>query len=78
MGVFGDILKNVGGLLVDKFVHFKDGGIVNVKGGKKAVVVVHDGEMVVPKKDVKKVKKAMKKEKVKVPKVKNVKAPRKK
>jgi len=78
MGVFGDIIKNVGGFLVDKLVHFKDGGVVKVKGGKKAVVVVHDGEMVVPKKDVKKVKKVMKEKKMKMPKVKNVKAPRKK
>jgi len=77
MGVFGDILKNVGGMLVDKFVHFKDGGVVKVKGGKKAVVVVHDGEMVVPKKDVKKVKKVMKEKKMKVPKVKKVNANKK-
>ena len=65
-------LFSVAGPLLGKLFHLKKGGEIHVKKSKQALVVVHDGEMVVPKKDVAKVKNAMKKDKINVPKPKHI------
>ena len=63
------ILGSLAAPLLGKLFHLKKGGVIHTKGkNKSAVVVVHDGEMVIPKKDVSKTKEAMKHAKVKVPK----------
>lgn len=53
--------------------NFDKGGQVHLDHGKKALVMIHHGEMVVPKKDVEKTKRAMKKEGVAVPRARKVK-----
>jgi len=62
--------------LIGKALHLKEGGVIRIKGKKNsgALAVVHDGEMVVPKKNVARVKKVMKEEKISVPKPKTTKS----
>ena len=54
---------NTGKNITGGYYGFKDGGMV----GKTGLAKVHKGELVVPKKDVKKVKAVMRKEKIPVP-----------
>jgi len=72
MSFIAPILSSLAAPLLGKLFHFKKGGVIRTKKGKQAVVVVHDGEMIVPKKDVSKVKNAMKKNSITVPKPKSV------
>ena len=72
MSFLAPILGSLAGPLLGKLFHLKKGGEIHMKKGNQALVVLHDGEMVIPKKDVKKVKNAMKKEKISVPKPKHI------
>jgi len=67
MAFLAPLAAALGGKVFDKIFNFDKGGQVNVDRGKKALVMIHHGEMVVPKKDVEKTKRAMKKEGVSVP-----------
>lgn len=62
--------------LIGKALHLKEGGVIHIKGKKRngALAVVHDGEMVVPKKHVARVKKVMKEEHIIVPKSRSTKS----
>ena len=60
--------------LIGKLLHLKKGGEVHIRGPNKrkgTLAVLHDGEMVVPKKHVRATKKAMKKEHIVIPKPKS-------
>ena len=69
------LLGMIGGKLFDKFIHFEHGGQVRVKHGKKGLAVIHDGEMIVRKKDVEKTKRAMRAGGVAVPKPRTISGP---
>jgi hypothetical protein len=71
MSFLGPILGAVAGPLLGKLLHLNKGGVVHVKGAHKkrgAIAVIHDGEMVVPKKSVARTKRAMKDHGVHIPK----------
>jgi hypothetical protein len=63
-------LASIAGGLISKALHLREGGVIHIKGKKHngALAVVHDGEMVVPKKHVKRVKKMMHEDHMNVPK----------
>ena len=70
--LFGSLASS----LIGKALHLREGGVIHIKGKKHngALAVVHDGEMVVPKKHVARVKKVMKEEHIGVPKSRSTKS----
>ena len=71
MAFLAPALGSLASGLLGKLFKFKKGGEVHIRGPNKrkgTIAVLHDGEMVVPKKNVRATKKAMKKEHIAVPK----------
>ena len=69
MAFLAPVLGSLASGLIGKLLHLKKGGEVHIKGhNKSTLAVLHDGEMVVPKKHVRATKRAMKKSHIVIPK----------
>ena len=71
MAFLAPVLGSLASGLIGKLLHLKKGGEVHIKGHNKSkgtLAVLHDGEMVVPKKHVRATKRAMKKSHIVIPK----------
>ena len=75
MAFLAPVLGSLASSLFGKIFHFEKGGVVHIKGQNKhkgTLAVLHDGEMVVPKKHVARTRKAMHENHIAVPRPKKV------